>query len=193
MSTEEFRSILAEWVRGLCTYCDFETYCFVTDLPVDHCGLQEGAKEEELFYFPSGTLSGGERRVDKQTKLCYWTGVNSFYYRVSGGTTHKIYLPPLGYWIRYLYSPFCRVFHFIETDFHHIICPSVLWYNNGFVLEWINKLDCSFGRRYLQQNIKYLPFGAQTPEQMAVTLEPRQLFRWQACYICIVHSWWNNL
>lgn len=182
MSTEESRSILAEWVKGLRTYCDFETYCFVTDLPVDHCGLQEGAKEEELFYFPSGTLSGGERG-EWINKPSYVIGLEWIHFiRVSGGTAHKIYFPPLGSWVRYLYGPFCRVFHFTETDFHHIFCSSVLWYNNN------NKLDCSFGRRYLQQSIKYLPFGTQTPEQMAVTLEPRRLFSWQACYICIVHS-----
>ena len=48
--------MLTRWRESLFTYCDFKTYRFVPDLPVDHGGLQEGTEEEELVYFPSGAL-----------------------------------------------------------------------------------------------------------------------------------------
>lgn len=54
---------VAQYEKGYVTYCDFKTYWFVSDLPVDHGGLQEGTEEEELVHFPSGTLMkrGGAR------------------------------------------------------------------------------------------------------------------------------------
>lgn len=38
------------------TYRDFEVDGFVTNLPVDHGGFQEGSKEKELLHLPSAVL-----------------------------------------------------------------------------------------------------------------------------------------
>lgn len=63
-----FRSILTQQISTFFnlffTYCDFKTDRFVASLPVNHGGLQEGTKDEELFYFSCSTLMGVKKTVN---------------------------------------------------------------------------------------------------------------------------------